>query len=113
MAADLADLIARCEQAEGLADPRTKVRRTLDRLVGDMAVAGYPVEMTHKRGHASNFIPDEHWTIESDEGAEEALAWLIVGAWTSKHALIEAFRLARKYQREDVIASLRARAQGA
>lgn len=70
---------------------RARVRRDLDDLTAHMARESWPVEMTHKRGHRPDFIPDDGHGFSTEEQADTAFAMMVVGAWQSKWALTEAF----------------------
>jgi hypothetical protein len=72
-----------------------RARETVDRIVGKMCSAGFDVEMTHKSGHKANHVPISQMGGWADN-FETNLAWVLVGAWSSKWALVHLLAVARE-----------------
>ena len=83
-------LKAEIEKRETLC--RNFAQHLLDVIVANMSDDGYPVELTNKADHRPDFIPAHHfgnWRGDFDGQLSRAL----VGAWSSKAALVNLTRL--------------------
>jgi len=77
--------------------PETSIetaRAEVAEIVRRMVELGFPVEMIHKADHRQDHLPVEHFG-DWEMLYEHNLAWLLVGGWTGKGALIELVQIAR------------------
>jgi hypothetical protein len=82
---------------------RNEAQRRVNRIVGWMVDAGYPVEATHKHGYRPDYIScasHGDWIDKQSpfgcSFAEHNFASILIGGWHDKYALIALVAMIRR-----------------